>query len=429
MNHQDTVILGAGVAGLAAANYLHKKTHPNVLFEKEDTYGGLCRRLSIEGFTFDRFVHFSFTDDKEVRELQENSAGDWSSHKPISSNYYKGHWLSHPAQNNLYPLPKKEKDKILNDFKNRPSTQPIDNYQDWLDASYGLTFSRNFPSAYTRKYWTTEPENLETSWVGNRVLKSDLEEIVEGANNPKQTSKFYTKEMRYPKKGGFQSFFDKLSDDLHINYNKKVVEADTINNKLRFSDGSVHHYETLLSTLPLPTLIKASIHAPPKVKEAAKKLVATGGVTISIGLTGSLKKENLWFYVYDEDIPFARVYSPSLKSPNNAPENCSSLQAEIYFSSYKPLTETFESLTEQTIHHLCKMDVISKEQVLFAKPHLHKFANVLFDHNYHQCRSIVQHWLKEQNIFTAGRFGEWAYLWSGQSMRSGIDTAKRIISN
>ena len=50
-------------------------------------------------------------------------------------------------------------------------------------------------------------------------------------------------------------------------------------------------------------------------------------------------------YIYDEDIPPARVYSPSLKSADNAPAGCSSLQAEIFFANGSNIPSPQQSIT------------------------------------------------------------------------------------
>lgn len=44
-------------------------------------------------------------------------------------------------------------------------------------------------------------------------------------------------------------------------------------------------------------------------------------------------------YIYDEDIKSARINSPSIKSPNNVPEGCSSMQFEIYHPKDEILDE------------------------------------------------------------------------------------------
>ena len=44
--------------------------------------------------------------------------------------------------------------------------QPINNYEDWLVASFGRTFAELFPMQYTRKYHLTTADNMSTDWLG-----------------------------------------------------------------------------------------------------------------------------------------------------------------------------------------------------------------------------------------------------------------------
>ena len=62
----DNVILGAGIAGLGASYALRQRGEKSVIFEKDNTYGGLCGNFTIDGFRFDRFVHFTFSKNEQV---------------------------------------------------------------------------------------------------------------------------------------------------------------------------------------------------------------------------------------------------------------------------------------------------------------------------------------------------------------------------
>ena len=113
----------------------------------------------------------------------------------------------------------------------------------------------------------------------------------------------------------------------------------------------------------------------------------------------------------------ARVYSPSLKSPDNVPEGCSSLQMEVYC---KENEYTQQELIDGTVGKLVEMGIIKQEDILFTHVGFEKYANVIFTEPIYRARKIVRDWLKEQGIETIGRFGEWDYLWSDQSLLSGL---------
>ena len=151
---------------------------------------------------------------------------------------------------------------------------------------------------------------------------------------------------------------------------------------------------------------------------AAKMLRCTCGYQISIGLKTKDIPPYLWWYIYDKDILPARVYSPSLKSPNNAPEGCSSLQLEIYC---KKNQYSKEELVNCSVNRLIELELIKRKDILFVDVRFEKYANVIFDHNIYEARRIVREYLTSVGIETIGRFGEWGYLWSDQSLISGLN--------
>jgi protoporphyrinogen oxidase len=422
------IVLGAGIAGIAASYELKENNIESIILEKNNNWGGLLDNFSIDGFRFDKFIHLSFAKDEYVNNIFFKT--DFIKHTPLSSNYYKGTWLKHPAQNNLYPLGKEEKDMILKDFRKRKDLEvsKISNYEEWLRVQYGDYFSENFPMVYTEKYWTVKAKELETKWVGERMYKPTLEEIESGCQTDLTPNTYYAKEMRYPKKGGYKSFLKPMVEGLDIRTNSKVDNIDFSKNEITLSNGNLLKYDNLISSLPLPEICKLLKNIPEHVIEASKKLNFTSGYLVSLGFNKPDIADKLWFYIYDKDILPARVYSPSLKSPDNAPEGCSSLQAEIYFNKGKKLKISDSEILEQTIQKFIKMGLFKEEDIVVKDIRSEKYANVIFDHKIYENRKIVLDYLKENNIISVGRFGEWEYFWSDQSMMSGKGGALRLIN-
>lgn len=426
---KKTVILGSGIAGLSAGFHLKQKGVPNVIYEKDDDWGGLCANFTIDGFRFDRFVHFTFAKEEYVQNTFSESSPLYE-HPAISSNYYKGYWLKHPAQNNLYPLPTEDKIKIITDFSNRPQKEvsDISDYAEWLECQYGKYFATNFPFAYTRKYWGKEARELETKWVGNRMHSPSLEEVLRGAFEGNEENFYYTSIMRYPKKGGFRSILDKTRHGLDIQFNKEVIEIDSENKTVLFKDGSSTKYYNLISSLPLPEIIKMINNAPDTVVSAAKNLKYTCGYMVSLGFKRSDVAKHLWFYIYDEDILASRVYSPNLKSSDNVPEGCSSLQAEIFFANDAQIPSS-DVVLRNTVEKLSQMGLFKPEEIVVKDIRFEKYANIIFDHDVYKNRQIVWDYLNSLGIKSIGRFGKWEYFWTNQAFLDGKETADEFVVN
>lgn len=419
--NNNTIILGAGISGLGAAYSLRQKGETPLVLEKNETYGGLCGCFTIDGFTFDRFVHLSFAKDERVLNIFNTSAKRIITHIPNPYNIYNRKWIKHPAQNNLYPLSAEEKSLIIKDFLSRPNNveaDKIDNYEQWLRIQFGNYFAEHFPMKYTKKYWMCEAKELETRWVGQRIYQPSVEEVIKGSQTADTPVTYYAKEMRYPASGGYRQFFSLLAEGTDIRYGKEVTNIDTTKKTVKTSDNTTYHFTRLISTLPLNLYPSLMPGMPEDIKEAARMLKATSGYHVSIALKTKDIPPYLWWYIYDEDILAARVYSPSLKSPNNAPEGCSSLQMEVYCAE-NAFTE--QELKERTVGKLIEIGIIKEEDILFTHIGFEAYANVIFDKNIYVCREKVRKYLISQGIEPIGRFGEWGYLWSDQSLLSGLN--------
>jgi protoporphyrinogen oxidase len=166
----------------------------------------------------------------------------------------------------------------------------------------------------------------------------------------------------------------------------------------------------------LPNYASLIKNIPHEVKQACERLKFTSIALMSIGLNKPDIPKHLWFYIYDEDVLASRCYSPSIKSPNNAPEDCSSFQFEIYFSKDKPLTLNNDELIEHILKKSEEMNVFNRDDVIVKDCRVLEYGNVIFYHGMEEDKNIVLEFLDENNIKTVGRFGKWEYLWSDQSL-------------
>ena len=79
-----------------------------------------------------------------------------------------------------------------------------------------------------------------------------------------------------------------------------------------------------------------------------------------------------------------------------------------------------EELLARSVGKLVSLHILKEEDILFTDIRFEPYANVIFDHNIYKSREIVRDYLASIGIETIGRFGEWDYLWSDQSLLSGF---------
>jgi protoporphyrinogen oxidase len=420
----DNVVLGGGIAGIAAAHQAKAMGKSAIVFEAQERAGGLLDNFTVEGFRFDTAVHLSFASEEEVREAFDQTP--YRTHLPEAVNWDKDRWLRHPVQNNMYGLPVEERVELVAGLSEAPDV-PVNNYRDWLVHQYGEPIAARWPMVYTEKYWTVPAERLGVDWIGQRVRRADLREVLRGAFTEDSTNTFYAKEMRYPEEGGYRAFLNSMLREVEIQTGQVVEAVDPTTKSVRFANGRVVEYKNIVSTLPLPLLVR-KMSAPTEVQVLADTLFATEVDLISIGFNRPKVSPTLWFYIYDPEIWAARAYAPDWKSPSNAPPGCSSLQFEIYSSREKPMQHSVEELKQNTLWGLERMGVAKPADVLFVHHKRLRLANVVFDLGMESRRDEVRAWVESQGVHVAGRFGEWAYLWSNQAMMSGLRAAREAFS-
>lgn len=427
MTTQRIAVLGAGAAGLGAAAALSDQDV--VLYEQRESFGGHASSFAVDGFRFDEGPHISFTRNEKIRKLfAEGVAGEYREFPAVAHNYFAGHILRHPAQCHLYPLPVDLKQACLVDFVQArlDKAAPIENYRDWCYHQFGRSFAERFVRLYTRKYWTLELEELTTDWVGPRIHPPSVEEIIEGAL--RETGKDYTyiSTFRYPVRGGFVSFFQRLAAGKTIKCGHEVIRVHPHRRRLDFRNGAVEHYDQLVSTLPLPELIGMIEDAPSAVREASARLRCTSHFLVSVGVRGDHPSEAYWIYYYDEDVPFSRVSFPTKFSPDNGPVGHWSLQAEIVHAPHRPLGDA-EAVVARTLESLTRVGLLERTTDIVA---VHggdiRYANVIFDTARAAATRLVHDYLRAQGIVVCGRYGDWAYLWTDDSIVSGERAARDV---
>jgi protoporphyrinogen oxidase len=429
------VVLGSGMGGLGALHRLRENGAAAVVYERNPYIGGHTASHVYEGgWTFDEGPHISFTRNERIKSLlAANIEGRYATLDIKVNNYWRGHWIKHPAPVNLHGLPAKLVAKILEDFiaAHHAPAAPVRNYEDWLRASYGNTFAETFPMEYTVKYHTTTAANLNTDWIGPRLYQANLSEVLLGALAPSTTNVHYVNqvESRYPCEGGFASYLPAFVQNAQVHLGHEVKVIDPQERKLTFANGKSAGYQHLISSIPLPSLIPMITGTPRDVLAAAGRLACSEIVIVNLGIDRPDLLDAHWSYFYDRDVCFSRLSTPHMQSARNVPPGCGSLQAECYYSSkYRPLDRKPEDCIDPVIADLRRCGILrDTDQILFRGVMHIPYANVIFDLECNDALAKVHGWLDEIGIAYCGRYGDWKYIWTDESFVSGENAAQRVL--
>jgi protoporphyrinogen oxidase len=429
----NIIILGSGMAGFGAAYRLHSEGIAPVMYDKNGYHGGHTASFRYNsGFLFDVGPHISFTKDTRIQDLFADSVDQQFETKPLNlNNYWRGYWPQHPVQLHLHGLPEDVIVKVITDFveERQAPERPVRNYADWLLSSFGRTFAELFPMEYTRKYHLTTAENMSTDWLGPRIYRPSLEEVVRGALTPAAPNVHYITQFRYPTEGGFVSYLKKFVPLGNLKLSYELVSIDPLTRQLSFSNGHVAHYDALISSVPLPDLIPMIKGAPQDVLDASRRLACSTCVIVNVGVDRADLSPAHLSYFYDEDICFTRLSFPHMLSSHNVPPGTGSIQAEVYFSNkYKPLSGSPTDWIDPVIRDLRRSGLLREsDRVLFSNALLLRYANIIFDLDRSVALKTVHGYLDDLGIAYCGRYGDWGYMWTDESFKSGENAAQRAL--
>lgn len=455
-----SIVIGGGPTGLSAAYHLGAD---NLLLEREQTVGGWCRSIKEGGFTFDHAGHIMFSNDPYVLELYDKLLGDnqhWQMREAWV--YSKEVYTRYPFQGALYGLPPDViKECIMgaiearygeNDAAPACASTPVEDccadgsaevakaspaaraagtesFEEFIYKVWGKGIAKHFAIPYNRKLWTVPLSEMETSWLGGRVPLPDLSEIIEGALRPVPRPMGPNARFGYPRRGGFQALMNGFLPLIRgkLELNAEVAQVLPEEHVVTLADGRRFTYDNLVSTMPLPELVKLiGQSAPPEVREAARGLRHISIRCVNIGIARSDVTDKHWIY-YPEDSIFHRIFVQGNASPEcNAPGGFG-FTCEISYSPWKPLPLDGQALIERCIADAIRVGFMRPDdKVLVANQVDMPVAYVVYDQQRARNVAIVREWLAQHDILLAGRYSEWEYYNSDHAFLAGKRAAEEV---
>ena len=285
---------------------------------------------------------------------------------------------------------------------------------------------------YTRKYHLTEAANMSTDWLGPRMYRPNFEEMLRGALSTWVPDvEHYVSNFRYPTNGGFVSYLKPFPEMGELKLNHEVVGIDPKARQVRFANNTVAGFDGLVSSVPLTDLVPMIDGTPQDIIDASQTLACSTCVLVNIGVAREHLSDAHMTYFYDPDICFTRISFPHMLSPNNVPTGCGSIQAEVYYSpKYRPLDKAPEDIIEPVISDLQRSGILKEDdKILFRDAKLVRYANVIFDLDRAAALETVHGYLDDIGVAYCGRYGDWGYMWTDESFKSGEDAAQKTLSS
>lgn len=310
-----------------------------------------------------------------------------------------------------------------------PASEP-QNFEDFIYKVWGKGIAKHFAIPYNKKLWAVDLQEMETSWLGGRVPLPDLEEMIQGALEPVPPPMGPNARFGYPLKGGFQAlmngFLPFIQDRLLLN--TRIVAVSPSAKALTLSTGQTLSYETLISTMPLPILIRMmGEEVPERVRHAAAMLRHTSVKCVNIGVVRPHITDKHWIY-YPEDTVFHRIFVQGNASPYCNPDGQEGqpggggfgFTCEITYSPQKPLPCDGQELIDLCICDARRAGFLREDdRIICGNVVDMPFAYVIYDHDRPRNIAVIKEWLSQHDIILVGRYSEWEYFNSDHAFLAG----------
>lgn len=427
MLNSNIVILGAGLSGLSAAYHIKKDY---IIFEKESRVGGFCRSETFNGFIFDYAIHILYSNDEYAIKLIKKLLGDnFQSQTRKSEVYYRGVYTEYPFQAYLYGhQPEIVKECLIGLIKARYENLDFkpSNFEEWIKKTFGVGIAKHFMIPYNRKVWAIEPSIMDFNWIEKRVPVPSIEDVLDGALKPPHKKYGPNSQFWYPLEGGMESLPNGFLPYLrNIQFSSEVTEISISNKTITINDEKKVTYNKIISSLPLPKLIRLIDNVSIEIEEATRKLEYNIVYAINIAIDRANISDKHWVYFQEDDFIFQRISFPMNFSPYMAPPNKSSITAEISTSKHRLISK--DGLIEMVIDDLIKADILKEDDdIIFKNMFVLDPAYIIYDLNHKTNVDEIHQYLRKNDIFPIGRFGEWEYLNMDQAILSGKKISEEV---
>ena len=425
------LIIGAGLAGLSTAYHLGDR--PCRVMEKEKEAGGLCRSYRMDGFTFDYTGHLLHFRQPAIKALVEGLLkGKLEQHRRRSYIYSYKTYTEYPYQVNTHGLPPEVVRECLMGFIATLTAAPSGlkpeerSFKRWILESLGEGFAKHFMVPFNEKLWQVSLEELTSDWVSWLVPKPSLTDVINGALGIKDKAFGYNPSFLYPAQGGISAlpnaFLGGVKD---IVYGSELVEVDSGRRRAVFHDGRTEQYDRLVSTVPVPELVRRCTDLPKAIREAAEGLRCVSIYNINLGVARERISDKHWIYFPEHEYPFYRAGFPMNFSPALGRPGCSSLYVEI---SHQPdIVLPPAEVIAQVRAGMERAGIFRRDdEIVVADVKDIRYAYVLFDRHRARALPAILDELEARGIHSIGRYGRWEHTSMEDAIAQGKQVAEKL---
>lgn len=213
------VVLGAGLAGLSAADTLASRGVRVVVLEKSPCVGGLAATRRKEGFRFDLGPHRFHTKNAALMErMRSLVGGDLLELERLSRIRLLDRYFLYPLSlgDVLRRMPLHRGAAMLASYaatrlRVAAGGSRDDSFESWVVNRFGRALYDVYFGPYTAKLWGMDPKDLSPDWASQRISVPDLWGLVKETISPgEDRARSLVSLFSYPR-GGIGRIADALA--------------------------------------------------------------------------------------------------------------------------------------------------------------------------------------------------------------------------
>jgi protoporphyrinogen oxidase len=430
----STIVLGGGVAGLAAARRLQQRGRSCILLERCPSIGGLTRTVNVSDFCFDytgHFLHLSRFKTPADLPFAGLDNGDWQRIDRRSSCLVEGKMVTAPIQYNMWELPEDLRNACVASYDVRPPLSASDNMSllDFIISGFGQQLADIFLIPQNEKTMSTSLDRLSMKAMGRFFPLPDEERVRAGIKRVSE-KKEYNSTFWYPRVGGIELLVRGLANGIQdIRLNEEVIHIDLDRRTVYTRSGHTFPYDEVLSSIPLPDLCRIS--SDENIREQAQYLTHSTTICINLGLLGPCPPELNglhWVYTPDKSIPFYRVGCYSNISAGTCSVGFHSLYVEVGVGGDRvDQVEIMEHIQPQVFGALSKLGWVDPASVVCVATHVIRCAYAHLTPEREELMPGIAGRLSDGGIRLIGRYGQWDYMSMEDCILSAISAVDHIL--
>lgn len=414
MKNVGTVIIGAGMSGLATAAALGKGSDL-VILERDAEIGGYCKTVKKDGFVWDYSGHFFHFKHPEIERFLLDRMSGQQVRKVIKKSFisYAGKQIDFPFQKNIHQLPQQDFIDCLHDLYFARPTDPQHNFKEMLYARFGRSIAEKFLIPYNEKLYATDLSTLDRDAMGRFFPHADLTDIIRNMKLADNAS--YNATFTYPE-GGAIEYVKAIASEVEpsaIHLNEAVTNLDLATKTVRTTKDE-YRFERLVSSAPFPALMRFCGEPVDPQRFTWNQVLV-----FNLGFNAKGPKDVHWVYYPDRSLPFYRVgfYDNIFETDRM------SLYVELGSKHGEKLD--VPALREAVIAGLKREGVVTTQK-LVAEHHV--LMNPAYVHITSASNAEVAETKKrlaQSGVHTIGRYGGWTYC----SIEDNIVEARALVSS